>query len=242
MKRLLAFALILCLPAVALGAEPSADKAEVKEALQALQDFIGEWQASGSPDKPRIDPRDPTWKETLSWAWRFKGDDAWLTLRVKDGKILKSGEMRYLPDKKVYLLTATDPDGKKLVFEGQLKGETLTLERVDPDTKATRQIKMNTAAEGVRFIYRVAHKDKGTTLWKKDYMVACTREGESLGKTEKKNECVVSGGVGTMPVSYKGETYYVCCSGCADAFKENPEKYINEYKAKKAGKKKCNDD
>jgi hypothetical protein len=240
MKRLTALAFLLGLIALvvpALAAE-SADKAASKEALKELQDFIGGWKGNGGPDKPRPGPRDPVWSETVSWSWRFKGDDAWLTLRVKDGKILKSGEMRYLPDKKVYLLTATDPDGKKLVFEGQLKGETLTLERVDPDTKATRQIKMNTAAEGVRFIYRVAHKDKGTTLWKKDYMVACTREGESLGKTEKKNECVVSGGVGTMPVSYKGETYYVCCSGCADAFKENPEKYINEYKAKKAGKKK----
>ncbi|NBS91117.1 MAG: YHS domain-containing protein [Planctomycetota bacterium] len=37
-----------------------------------------------------------------------------------------------------------------------------------------------------------------------------------------------------MPVSYKGETFYVCCSGCKDAFVENPEKFIKEFKAKKA--------
>jgi YHS domain-containing protein len=36
---------------------------------------------------------------------------------------------------------------------------------------------------------------------------------------------------------HKGETYYVCCSGCRDAFNENPEKYITEFKAKKAGKR-----
>ena len=36
-----------------------------------------------------------------------------------------------------------------------------------------------------------------------------------------------------MPISYKGETFYVCCSGCRDAFNENPEKYIKEFKAKK---------
>jgi hypothetical protein len=29
----------------------------------------------------------------------------------------------------------------------------------------------------------------------------------------------------------------VCCTGCADAFKENPEEYIPEYKAKNAVKK-----
>ena len=57
--------------------------------------------------------------------------------------------------------------------------------------------------------------------------------GESLGKTEKKNECVVSGGTGTMPITYKGETFYVCCSGCRDEFNSNPEKYVKEFKAKK---------
>jgi len=50
----------------------------------------------------------------------------------------------------------------------------------------------------------------------------------SLGPKEKKNECVVSGGLGTMAVQHKGETYYVCCSGCLEAFKESPEKYIAE--------------
>jgi YHS domain-containing protein len=29
----------------------------------------------------------------------------------------------------------------------------------------------------------------------------------------------------------------VCCSGCKDEFKENPEKYIKEFEAKMAGKK-----
>jgi YHS domain-containing protein len=238
MKRLLAFTLTLCLPALVVQAAPPADdKAEVKEALQALQDFIGEWQASGSPDKPRIDPRDPTWKETLSWAWRFKGDDAWLTLQVKNGKLLKSAELRYLPAKKKYELTAIGADDKKRVFEGEIKNETLRLERSDPDTKEVQQIAMNTAAEGIRFIYRVAHKPAGSTLVRRDYLVAATKEGESLAAKEKKNECVVSGGLGTITISYKGETYYVCCSGCRDAFNENPEKFIAEFKAKKAGKK-----
>ena len=44
-------------------------------------------------------------------------------------------------------------------------------------------------------------------------------------------------GLGTTPIQYKGETYWVCCSGCAEAFRENPEKYIAEFKARKAGKK-----
>jgi YHS domain-containing protein len=35
-----------------------------------------------------------------------------------------------------------------------------------------------------------------------------------------------------MAVSYNGQTYYVCCSGCRDAFNENPAKIIAEFKKK----------
>jgi hypothetical protein len=241
MKRLLAFTLALSLPAFLLTAKASADdkddRAAAKEALQALQDFIGEWKANGGPDKPRIDPRDPSWKETLHWAWRFKGEDAWLTLTVDGGKVLKSGEIHYLPAKKKYQLIATGSDGKKRTFDGELKNDILRFEHTDPDSKEVQQITMNTAAEGVRFVYHVGHKTAGSTLLRKDFLVAGTKEGESLAAKGEKRECVVSGGLGTMPVSYKGETYYVCCSGCRDAFNENPEKYIAEFKAKKAGKK-----
>lgn len=240
MKRIVALGFLLGLIGLvvpALGADTE-QKAAAKDALKELQEFIGGWKGNGGPDKPRPGPRDPIWSETVSWSWRFKGEDAWMSMTVKDGKVFKSAELRYLPGKKVYELTATDREDHKRVFTGTVKSDVLTLERVDPATKEVQQIKMNTAAEGDRFVYRVAHKSKDSTIWKKDYMVGCTREGISLGKVDKKNECIVSGGLGTMPVSYKGETYYVCCSGCADAFKENPEKYINEYKAKKAGKKK----
>ena len=103
---------------------------------------------------------------------------------------------------------------------------------IDPDSKELQRMTMNSAAEGARFIYRLARKKAGSTIFVPDFMVASTREGVTLGAKEKKNICVVSGGIGTSTVSYKGETFYVCCSGCADAFKENPEKYIAEFKAK----------
>jgi hypothetical protein len=236
MKRLLACGLMLGLTAFVvhgLFAADAKDPAKAKEALQALQEFIGDWKGSGGPDKAKPGPKDPIWKENLKWNWRFKGDDVCLALEVKDGKLFKSAEMRYLVDKKKYQLTATDKDDKKQVYEGELKDGTLTLEREEPDTKDTVQIQMNTAAEGVRFIYRTARKKEGTTLFIKETLVQATREGESIGAKEKKNICVVSGGTGTTMVKYKDEVFWVCCSGCADAFKENPEKYIAEFKAKK---------
>jgi hypothetical protein len=238
MKRLLPCGVLLGLATALAAARPAdADANSAKEALQGLQDFIGEWKGNGGPDKPKPSPTDPIWKETLTWSWKFKGDDAWLTVAFKEGKLYKSGDLRYLAAKKVYQFTLTDKDDKKAIFEGMLEKEILTLERTDPDSKETQQITMNTAAEGVRLIYRFAHKEDGKTLFKKDFLVQATRVGESLGAKESKNICVVSGGLGTMQVGFKGETYWVCCSGCAEAFKENPEKYIAEFKAKKAAGK-----
>jgi hypothetical protein len=237
MKRLLACATLLSLLLLA-GAPRAADKDEEltpKAALQALNEYIGEWNGTGTPEKKNPTGKD-LWTEKHVWSWRFKGDDAWLQLEIKDGKFYKGGEMRYLPDKKLYQLTLTDKDGKKQVFEGEVKNETLTLERTDPATKEGQQIKMNTTNEGVRFNFFYARKPSGRTQFFKEYAVAGNKEGESLAAKEKKNECVVSGGLGTMTVSYKGQTYYVCCSGCRDAFNENPEKYIKEFEAKKKKK------
>jgi hypothetical protein len=238
MTRLLALGIVIGLLGLVihLPAAPSADLDKKKEKLRELQEYIGGWKLSGQT-KPRPGPRDPFWSETVNWSWKFKGDDCWLTVDFKGGKFLKSGEVRWLPKDKVYELTGTLADGKdKLTFKGAIKDDKLVLERVDPKTKDVQRIRMNTAAEGIRFVYIVDRKTETGTLWKLEYQVAGGKIGESLARTEKKPECVVSGGVGTMPVSYKGETYYVCCSGCADAFKENPEKYIAEFK--KAKKKK----
>jgi hypothetical protein len=235
MKRLLTFVGL----ALVLGLSPLAaadDESSAKTALQALNDFIGDWKGSGAPEKRLPDPRD-TWRETVSWGWRFKGNDVWLTMTVKGGKYLKSGELRYLPDKKRYQLTAVDAKDKKLTFEGTLsKDGRLILDRLDPATKDTQRLTMYTAADGVRFLYLYSHRPEDRTLFTKDYQVACTKEGESLAAKEKKIECVVSGGLGKTPVSYNGTTYYVCCSGCLDAFKENPEKYVKEFEAKKKKK------
>jgi hypothetical protein len=238
MKRLVPSALLLGLACawVSAPAAPSAEKAKAREELKKLQDFVGDWKGSGNPDKPRLTPRDPIWTETIAFGWRFKGDYAWLVLNIKGSKLLKSGEVRWLPAKKAYQLTAKTNDNKELVFEGKLEKAGMVFERTDPASKEVQQIKMNSAADGDRFIYRFARRDGGATIWRKEFVVASTRVGVTFGPKEKKPECVVSGGLGTSTVTHMGETYYVCCSGCADAFRENPKKYIDEYKARKAKK------
>ena len=40
--------------------------------------------------------------------------------------------------------------------------------------------------------------------------------------------CIVTEGRGTIQVSYKGKSYWVCCSGCKDLFNDNPEAILAE--------------
>ena len=236
MKRFLALGLMVGLALMVSRGEAAPapkDAEKTKEALRELQDFIGGWKGSGQT-KVKPTSRD-AWDETVKWNWRFKGDKIWLNVDFEGGKFFKTAEVYYLLDKKTYQLVATPAVGKeKLTFDGALKNDKLTFERTDPKTKEVQRIIMNTAAEGVRFVCKIESRNEGGTIWRFNYMVAATKIGESLGGKEKKGpECVVSGGLGTMAVSYGGASYFVCCSGCADAFKENPKKYVDEYLAKK---------
>src|SRR5438445_8129859 len=169
MKRVsvgLVFASLVALQALAGGGGGAAkDAAKVKDALQALQDYIGAWKGSGTSEKNKSE----IWNEKVAWSWRFKGPDAWLTLDFgKGSKVYKSGEIRYLPDTKVYEMTLVDVKDKKQVFEGRLTGtkkDRLTLERIDPDTKDTHQILMNMAAGGIGSGYTYSIKPEYRTLY-----------------------------------------------------------------------------
>jgi hypothetical protein len=217
-----------CLVAVAA---PGGEKNNAaKEALQELQEYVGGWKGNGTSERDKT----AIWKENAAWSWKFKGDDSWLTVEFKDSKTYKTGELRYLTDKKVYELTITDIMDHKLVFKGTLtKKKALVLERLDDGTKETQQLKINTASDGDRLVLTYYVKPENRTAFNQQWQIGMTREGVTLAGGKKGPECIVTGGLGTMTVMHKGVTYYVCCSGCRDAFNENPAKYIAEYEAKK---------
>src|SRR5947208_1552977 len=150
MKRSLVFVLfgglLLALGAPWAGAGKQNNDA-VKEALQEFNDYIGEWKGSGTvPDDKFL-----IWTESGGWSWRFKGKDAWLELKVPNGKHFKGGELRFLPDDEVYEFTAIDKNDNKVVFKGAKKGNRLILERIDPVTKEGQRIEMFMAGD-IRFI------------------------------------------------------------------------------------------
>ncbi|HEY8503979.1 MAG TPA: TRASH domain-containing protein [Gemmataceae bacterium] len=222
----------LIAPPAAAADAPDRDK--VRAALRELNEYIGKWEGSGGPPPGRPAKPGEVWKESLDWGWKFgEGGDAWLVFRTQGGRHFSAGELRYLPDRKLYQLTVTDPADGKRVFEGAFTRGRLELFHVDPATKDRQRLTLSTNNQGARFIYEYAVQPNGRGVPRRVFMVQLTREGQSLAARGPKRECVVTGGLGTIAVSHNGKTYYVCCSGCADAFKEDPEGILKEYEARK---------
>jgi len=214
------------------GAVRAADDAKAqaasKAALQNLGEYIGSWKGDGESK----DAKGGFWKEKMNWGWKFKGDDSWINVEFTDSKLFSKGEMKYDPAKKVYQFTVVTKDDKTMKFEGAIVRKVLELSYADPETKDVSKMTLSTNNDGARMVYDYAVQTKGKGLAKKLWAVQNGKEGASIA-SGKKNECVVTGGLGTMAVSYGGKTYFVCCSGCRDAFNEEPKKFVDAFEKKK---------
>ena len=234
--RFLCILLLAVLAPVAAVAANDAPKRSPKEALQAFNGLIGSWRGSGEPNGTREEKQRGFWQETIAWQWRFKGDDASLQATFTKGKYYTAGELRYLPDADRYQLTLRTPAKNELQFQGTFKDRRLTLERTDNKTGETQRLVISLLHPN-RYLYRYDVKPAGHATFSTVYQVGATKEGVSFASADDGPECVVSGGHGTISTNYKGKTYYFCCTGCRDAFKDAPEKYIKEYEARKAKEK-----
>ena len=208
-----------------------APKVSPRDALKPLHLLVGSWKGTGMPEGTPDERQKGHWTETVAWEWQFKGNDAWLKLDVAKGKHFTGGELRSAGDE--FELVMTMASKEKLAYRGKLKDKQLALERAIPESKLVERLTFSLLHEN-RITYRLETRTStGTTLTRK-YLVGLTKEGVAfadVGPSER--ECIVSGGRGTIAVSHNGKTYYVCCSGCRDEFKESPEKYVKEWEAKR---------
>lgn len=213
-----------------------ADPAKTPSARESLKPFnilVGAWKGSGSPEGTLDERQKGHWLETLTWEWQFKGDDAWLSVKFDKGKHFTSGELRQAAGKNEVQLTLVTVEKERRTYTGTLKGKQLALEREVPDAKIVERLTFALLHDN-RITYRLETRPANGTALTKKYLVGLTKEGVpfvDVGPSER--ECIVSGGTGTITVTYEGKTYYVCCSGCRDEFKANPAKYVKEWEAKR---------
>lgn len=214
------------------GAKKSASiPAEVKQALSEFNSLIGGWRGVGMIKR---NSRKGAWSETADWVWKFDPEQTGIAYEVKDGKFLKSALLSYDPEKKVYQLSTVLPDGTTRDYTGTLQKEILVLE-TKPDQKGAIYRISIRRLNAKRTLVLFEQRNQGQSFYYRLAEVGYTRAGTRLATPGSGGpECIVTGGAGTIAVSYQGKTYYVCCSGCKQAFEDDPETFIAEAKRKAA--------
>ena len=222
--------------AVTLGgsAQPpklTPEQTKAKNELKKLEEFLGVWNLEGSV---KAGGKETIWKEQVDWSWKFKTEEPTIRVVFGDGKgrFFSAGELTYDLAAKKYKLNLTAADKTTSVYTGDFKIGVLKLERKDAKGDVHR-LAVNTLADGIRMQLRAERQEGGKGLFQTALKMEGNRSGESLAGAAKKAECIVTGGAASIPVSFGGKQYFVCCSGCRDAFNENPEKILKEYQARK---------
>jgi len=223
----------LAVLAIASDDRPSNRKAD-QEALKVYGELVGSWRGSG---QPRRGQATGAWKESAGWAWKLSNDSAALEIQVESGKYLKTAVLR--PGKKgeEYILDATLADGSSRTFSGKLDKDKPLVLTAEGKGDGVRRVTLSIPNEN-RFLI-LLESEPASKNFARLGEVGYTRNGVAFASGESGPVCIVTEGRGSIQVSYKGKSYYVCCTGCKDLFNKDPESILAEAadRSKKAKEK-----
>jgi YHS domain-containing protein/flagellar hook assembly protein FlgD len=235
---LCAVATFVCTAAEETKSSPNAEtRQQSQQALERFNSLIGGWRGVG---QPRRNSSSDAWSETAEWVWDIKKDKSSVGIRyqVKNGKLLETALLTYDSPAKQYALDAKFTDKTERRYTGKLADGKLTLDSSKDDDGNVHQVVV-TLLNDKRTLVLFQTKKADQKLFNRVAEVGYTRDGTRLAVEGADGpECIVTGGKGTSTVVYKGKTYYFCCSGCRDAFNDDPDGIIAEAAAKAAKKKK----
>ncbi|MCA9111328.1 MAG: YHS domain-containing protein [Planctomycetaceae bacterium] len=216
---------LFCFAGILTAVAVIADEPAAQKSLEQFNSLIGEWRGIG---QPRRGSNAGAWKQTGKWVWDFSNDGVALQYEVTDGQLEQTGRLTFDPETSLYLLDMTTPDGQARKYQGDLVDDKLTLES-SPDTEGTAHRITLTLLNENRTLVLHEQKEASQQRFFRVAEIGYTRAGVRLAKPGGgQPECIVTGGAGTIEVTYKGKTYYVCCSGCKQAFEDDPEGIIAE--------------
>jgi YHS domain-containing protein len=214
--------------------EPVSPKSVAKEQLGKLNAVVGGWRGVGQPIRGS---NKGAWTETAEWVWDLSKDKVALKYVVTEGKGITSASLGWDAAAGKYVLVATLPDGGAREYRGMWEKERLVLESAADDAGAVHQVVVTPLNEK-RMLVFLGTKGAGRDTFARVAEIGYTRAGTKLAvEGAGQPECIVTGGTGTSTVMYKGKTYYVCCTGCRDAFNDDPEGVLAEAAEREAKKK-----
>ncbi|VAX38671.1 hypothetical protein MNBD_PLANCTO02-1551 [hydrothermal vent metagenome] len=200
-----------------------------QEKLSTLNGVVGEWRGVGML---RRGSSKGAWREKAVWVWNFEKKKPRLVYNVSQGKQIKSASIQYDSNKKNYLMIVKLPDESTRKYRGNWNKKELVLTSKPQKDGYVYRLSIRPLNEKRTILLQERRKNT-QTFFSRIASVGYTRKGTSLA-VEGVGEpvCIVTGGKGTMQVTHEGKEYYICCSGCKDAFENDPEGIIAEYKKK----------
>ena len=239
MKRHMAWLGLIVIATLVAADDPTqeADAAAQKEQLAQLQRLVGTWRGVGQPQRGS---NKGSWIEGADWAWKFGDGGPSLAVKLDGGKHFSSAELRVGKKEGEYVLVAKSADGNsEQAYRGARdKDGNLTLTADMPADGMPARATLRLVAGGDRLLLLLERTSAGGSGFSRLAEIGYTRKGSGFGSGSTGPECVVTGGFGSIEVTYNGQKYYVCCTGCRDYFNENPEEVLAEYKARKEMEKK----
>ena len=189
-----------------LSAPPQEEFKTTKEAMQAVQDvLIGKFRCTGTWG----DRKKEGWLEKISWSFKIKEEKYSLRMTAEKSPLFRRVVLQYNLKKKQYELDATTPDGKTHIYIGNREKKNLTLERTDEEKGENERI-VYILLRFNRYLMRLERKPIKSGYWTVVATVGCTKEGVPFVRKSNGPMCIVTGGYGSMTVSYKGKSYYIC--------------------------------
>jgi YHS domain-containing protein len=202
-----------------------------KQALASLQSFIGQWRGVGQPQRGSTRG---AWVEEAVWEWQFSKEGPSVRLTSPKSKMLIEWEIRPAKESDRFQLVAKKTDSDETEsYEGGFDADgKLVFVNKTPHDGFPARISVRLVAENKRMVVLYERKFTSDRYFRMAEL-GLTRKGSGFGKGTSFVECVVTGGQGTIAVTYEGKTYYVCCGGCRDHFNDDPATVLAEYRERK---------
>lgn len=210
--------------------EASLRPGRLPEQLKPLNSLVGEWRGVGQLQRGS---RKGAWAEKAVCEWDFAKDAPAIVLRSERGQQFSELRLIWDPHEKQLVLHQTDDDTQR-TYRGPapqtLPGRLQLMSASDPEGHSHR-ITLQQLSD-IRMTVLLEKRSSPTGRFRRTAGIGYTRSGTRLaaGGTNQRT-CIVTGGLGTIAVTHDGETFYVCCSGCRQAFEASPDSYIADFKA-----------
>jgi hypothetical protein len=207
--------------------------------LQPIQILLGKWRGTTRREYESFKAVD-----SHEWVWdlRTNPEQPALVMASDKSPYLRSGRLSWDLGNQKFVLTGVDAEGRERKLVGDFteaphevtgsddkQHRVFRLELYEEMSTAGEQWQLAIAQqENNRYLLEVG-KRRGKADFARFDTVSTQREGTSFALSDTgyaERTCIISEGLGTTEVTWKGRSYWVCCSGCKAAFEDDPATWI----------------